>query len=181
MQKKIRVTSKEIEQDIIGALKNPPESPKSKSPWWITACVFAGIVLIEIFCHSFMLFALLSFFVLIPIHLIGAHLLLKYRINRVSIHDYEIKSAIVSDTYYETYTIGAKHRKKIIQNYEIRFEGGKVWRIPNDNYLWCEEHPMSEWAIYQATHRGDEYIIVVKRKSEKVVMGYPTAIFEYRQ
>ena len=174
----ILLTDKEITQDIIGALKNPPHAPDSKSDRWIELCILGVIIAIGIFYS--ILWVLVALLLMLPLYFLGARLLLNHRIKHVCISDYEIKSATVSNTDYE-YMTRSKYHSHIIQNYTVHFEGGTEWRIPKDNYPWCTERRMSDWAVYKSTHRGDEYIIVVKKKTGKIVMGYSSAFFEYRQ
>jgi len=74
--------------------------------------------------------------------------------------------------------IGSKHRPTI-HNYYVRFQNGKAWAIPVENYAWTEKHRMSSYAIAQATHCDDVMIVVTNKKNGKIVMAYNTDIFEY--
>lgn len=189
MDKKQIFTGDEIEKDIITALKNPSGSPeasyeKSKVPQQIVGLV-GGVALVVLMLIRPMvvlwtLLALLAFAIGFLIFAFVQHTI---RIKKVSVSDYHISTETVHSIDEEHYYIkGGKYRRGInVNNYVIRFENGKEWRIPKDNYLWSVERPMSDFAIYQCTHRGDTMIAVTKIDTDKIVMAYHTDFFEYKE
>ena len=185
MAKKEKFTSAEIEKDIITALKNPSgESEesfeKTKVPGTILGIVLGVLLLIRPMIAFWALLAAL----IVTIGFIIFTLVRRWvQIKKVSIRDYHVSTEIVHSIDEEHYHYHQKRgkfcRKIPVDNYVIRFENGKEWRIPKDNYLWSAERPMSDFAIHQSTHRGDTMTVVTKADTDNVVMAYHTDFFEY--
>ena len=188
MSKKQRLTNAEIEKDIIHALKNPPHTPassykKTTLPAILAACV---LVVMEFIYPLFVLWAFLALLVLVIGGIIFGHYRLKNQIKKVSINDYDITTEVVHSIAEEHYRAerggGRRHRRRTeqIDNYSIRFESGKIWRVPQENYAWSERLRSSDLGVYNSTHREDSMIVVTKRASGDVVMAYHADIFEYK-
>ena len=189
MAKKEKFTSAEIEKDIITALKNPSGEPegsfeKSKIPTRILGIVLcvAYAVLMLIRPTVVLLTLLVSLLLAIGFSLFKL-VKRQIQIKKVSIRDYHVSTEIVhsiDEEHYHYHQKRGKFSRKIpVNNYVIRFENGKEWRIPKDNYLWSTERPMSDFAIHQSTHRGDTMTVVTKADTDNVVMAYHTDFFEY--
>ena len=86
-------------------------------------------------------------------------------------------NSICAKYNYESYI-----NKKLseVRAYIMRFENGKSWNIPKDNYTWSGEHPMSDRTLYQSTHPRDLFLTVTKKDTGEIVMAYPTEYFEYK-
>ena len=183
MEKKQLLTNKEIEKDIITALKNPhKESEESYKKGTIPAIIVAVFLFVLGFIYpEFLPWVAISVFLFVVVYTIFCYVRLGAKIKRVSIGNYEIKTEVVSHTYSESYVAkGAKYHSERINNYTLHFEDGKKWDVPKDNYLWSVERRMSDFAIYNSSHRGDEFIVVTKRETGDVVMAYNTEFFEYK-
>ena len=182
MPKKQEFTDREIEKDIITALKYPPrDSNDSNTKARIVAILIACLLLVMVIInHTFMIWVLILFMPGVIAYIIARQLILKSRINKVSILDYRVSEEVVNNTAKETYVIRHNHVSERITNYDINFENGKTWRIPQENHLWSERHRMSDHAVFQSTHRGDTMIVVTKKLTDTVVMAYNTEIFEYK-
>lgn len=183
MSKKEMITRAEIEQDIINALKLPPKTAEASYkrmtiPCAIVACL---LVIVEFLYPKFIFFVLLA---LIPILFIFSairHFRLRHKIEKVCMDDYDIITDVLSDKSEESYVVrGHKWHSQRVNNYTLRFENNESWRVPKDNYLWSEERPMSDFAIYQSSHRGDLFIVVIKRDTGKIAMAYHADGFEYK-
>lgn len=183
--KKQTITNKEIEADIINALKRPAYiSQKSylKSalpPLLIAACL---LILSEFIYPPASLWILLVELVGLVGYMIFCYLHRSIRIKKVTINDYDITTDILSHKTEEHYQIrNSKLRHtKTINNYSLHFESGKTWRISKDNHFWSKECPMSDAFIHENAHRGDTFILVVKRDTGKIAMAYSTELFEYK-
>ena len=184
MKKQI-LTNTEIEKDIINALKNPPNmSEASYKKLTIPAIIIDVLLVVIEFIYPLFIFWLLLALI---VFLIGSAIFnlfrLKKRVQNVTINDYDITTENVHSTTGEHYRAergGKRRRTKQINNYTIRFENGKIWRIPKDNYLWSVECPMSDFAIFQRTHREDAFFVVTKKDTDEIVMAYHTDVFEYK-
>ena len=181
MAKKQLLTNAEIEKDIISALKNPPkESEKSYKRWTIPCIIIAVLlVVIEFIYPIFILWLLLALTVFLIGYSIFHHLRLKNQIKNVMISDYDITTEIVHSTaeeHYRAETGGSvRHRRtEQVNNYILRFENGKVWRVQKELYSWNDR------GIFNSTHRGDTMIVVTEKSSGGIVVAYNTEIFEYK-
>lgn len=187
MHKKEQVTRKELEQDLISALKQPADMPKSThQKWIIPAVIFAILFVVLEFVSPLLLMRLLMWFLLallafLPIVAVVEHVQLKYKIKKLSLDDYEIKTATVSHTDSETYVVkkGRWHSERI-NNYNIWFEDLGVWHIPKRIHFWSERLEMSDCAVYHKAHRGDTFVVVISKKTGMITLAYNTALFEWR-
>lgn len=136
--------------------------------------------MIEIIYRYFVIWLLIVFVPCVILSIIFKHLILKSRINRVNILDYRITTEIVKSTAEEIYVIRHKRHIKTVTNYNICFENGKTWRVPEENHLWSERYRMSNSAVFESTHRGDTMVVVTKKLTDTVVMAYNTEFFEYK-
>ena len=187
MPKKEIVTLKEIERDIIHSLKKAPEISESTYKKWaipfgILGGVFGILTLIQ------PKIGMTGLLILLMVGIVGIVIetvLFRYKIKSVCIEDYKIESAVLSHVEEEHYKVkgaGVKTRhSRLASVYTLHFENGRSLRLPKDNYSWSQERLMSDFAIYQSSHRGDPFIIVVKKDSEEIVMAYPTDFFEYKE
>lgn len=183
MAKKQILTRSEIEKDVINALNRPSDMSESSYKKWTIPCIIIGCLLaiIEFIYPIFILWFLLALVIFLIAGSIIRHFHLKRRIKKVSIDDYEIKTEVVANTTSESYVRGTGWNSERVNNYTLRFESGEIWRVPKDNYLWSEERPMSDFAIYRSSHRGDVFIVVVKKDTGDIAMVYHTEFFEYKE
>ena len=187
MAKKQILTNAEIEKDIIGALKNLPKESEVSYKRWTIPCIIIAILLvvIEFIYPIFILWFLLALIVFLIGSSIFHHFCLKNQIKNVIISNYDITSEIVHSTDEEHYRAerggSVRHRRtEQIDNYIIRFESGKVWRVPKELYSWNERLRMQDRGVCNSTHRGDTMIIVTEKSSGEIVVAYNTEIFEYK-
>lgn len=186
MSKKIVITRAEIEKDIINALKQPQEMSKEAYkkltiPSIIIACL---LIIIEFVYPIFILWLLLAILISLPVIGIISHFRLKHKIKRVSSDDYDITIETVhsiAEEHYRAERGGKFRRTELVNNYTIRFENGKNWRVPKENYPWSEKLRMSDVGIYKSTHREDVFIVVTKKDTSEIVMAYHTDFFEYKK
>lgn len=185
--KKQILTNAEIEKDIVSALRHPPkESEASYQKWKIPAVLVAiFFVVIEFFYPLFLLWLLLALLGFLIAFAVVHSILFQYRIKHVSVRDYEITTEVVhsiSEEHYRAERGGRiRHRRtEQINNYNIRFENGKIWRIPKELYAWSERLRKQDLGIYQTTHRGDHLLVVTKKDTGKIVVAYHTELFEYK-
>ena len=183
MAKKQIVTNVEIEKDIVYAIKNPPEeSERSYKSFKVPAIIIAVImVVIEFINPASMVLFLLALLAFLICFAIFSHFRLKNKIKNVTINDYIISTEIVHSITEEHYKASNGNRStRLINNYIVRFESGKSWRVPKELYAWNEGLRMQDWCIHNTTHRGDTLIVVTKRDKGEIVVAYNTEIFEYK-
>ena len=187
MANKHILTDAEIEQDIISALKNPPKESEASYKGWTIPCIIIALllVIIEFVYPIFILWVLLALIVFLIGGSIVCRLRLKNQIKNVKINDYVLTTETVhsiSEEHYKAETGGTvRHRRtEQIDNYIIRFESGKVWRVPKELYCWNERLRMHDGGIFNATHRGDTMIVVTARNTGKIVVAYHTESFAYK-
>ncbi len=189
MAKKERFTEAELLKDIKTSIKQTTHSPKNKKHndlIKIIAILFGiGFVVIEIIYPAFVLWFFLLLIIALPTFSIYEVVKLKRKLKSVRIEDYEISTGILTDIEHERYTVSKGHKwysgVEVINNYTMTFDNRDVWCVPKDNYLWCEERPMSDAAICQSSQIGDLFTVVRKRSTGKIVMAYPAEYFEYKE
>ena len=189
MAQKERVTSVEIEKDIITALKHPSGEPEAAFEKSYAIQKILGIILCVPLAVLTLIRPEVVLLTLVAALMITIGVVLfkwvkrRVQIKKVSIRDYRVSTETVhsidEEHYHYRQKRGKFYRKIPVNNYVIRFENGKEWRIPKDNYLWSVERPMSDFAIHQSTRRGDAMIVVTQTDTDKVVVAYHTDFFEY--
>ena len=187
MEKQQVFTDAEIKKDIASAIKNPP-SPSRKfyrSKAAIELAVVLSGVAIMIFYRDIVLWLLLAFAIYVIVPLTLKPILRAHKAKKVSENDYTVSNETVSgvseDHFIVRYARTTKaSRKREIHNYSIYFENGKCWRIPNDNYSWSLENPMSNATILKNAHCGDIMTVVTEKRTGKIVMAYNTRFFDYK-
>ena len=187
MVKKQTLTNVEIEKDIISALKNPPKESEASYKRSTLPCIIIAVLLVvfEFIYPMFILWLLLALIAFGIGSSIFHYFRLKNQIKNVTINDYDITAEIVHSTaeeHYKAETGGSvRHRRTVqVNNYIIRFENGKVWRVPKELYTWNERLRMHDMGIFNSTHRGDTMIVVTEKSSGQIVIAYHTEIFEYK-
>ena len=187
MVKKQILRNVEIEKDIINALKNPPRELEASYKKWTLPCIIIAVLLvvIEFIYPIFILWSLLALIVFLIGSSIFYHFRLKARIKSVRINDYYITAEIVhsiSEEHYRAETGGSvRHRRtEQVDNYIVRLENGKVWRVPKELYCWNERLRMHDVGVFNSTHRGDTMMVVTEKRSDKIIVAYNTEIFDYK-
>lgn len=186
MPKKEIVTLKEVEHDIKNSIKTAQEIPESSYRKWAIPCGILG-VLMAILTVFHPKIALLGLFTIIIVAVVGSIIEIEVRKHKrksFCIDDYEVAIATLSHTEEEHYKqtgggVRVRHSKQV-NNYILWFENEKIWRVPKNNYTWSKEREMSDCAIYQSSHRGDSFIVVITKVSCDIVMAYNTEFFEYK-
>ncbi len=186
--KKEEVTERAILSDLKSRLRYEPSRSKAANKRYeILGAITAIILLIITFGHPVPFFLVLGCTLLfLPLALLFSWLLRRRRIERMTLDGYETEIAILShkekEEYQEWhYTVRGIRRSRTITNYNLHFENGKLWRIPKDNYLWHGECPMSNFFIFENAHRGEEFLLVLSRKTGEVAMAYSEAFFTYQR
>lgn len=176
------ITKKEIEKDIIHAIKHPANTPRALYfiGYAATFAVMLGIVFLEPCIGKAAFF--LPAVVLVAILLLPAvkFYLRDRKAARISIDDYVVKKSVVKKTKRERYVKITKRRITVVKNYNILFEKERVWRIPGELYWWSENNSTSDITVYENTEQGDVFYTVCEKKSGKIVMAYNTETFEYK-
>ena len=191
MAKKYEYSNSDIEKDIINAIKNPQNMPeesyrKSNIFGKILAVILVLISIVISFMYPFFIFWLtLALVVFLLGYLIFNYIRLKIRIKNVTINDYDITTEVVYCNTEEHYKIrrGRKYHSHYekIDNYIIRFESGKIWRIPKEkNYSWNDRLRMTDLEVYKIIHIGDSVTTVTKKSTGEIVMAYSNELFEYK-
>ena len=187
MANKHFLTNTEIEKDIITALKNPlKESEASNRKYTIVAIIIAILlIVIEFIYPIFILYFFLALIPFIALYSIFEHVRLKNRVKNITINNYDITVETVhsiTEEHYRAETGGStRHRRtEQVDNYIVRFENGKDWRIPKELYNWDERLRRQDLGVYNTTHRGDTMIVVTEKNTGKIVVAYSAEYFEYK-
>ena len=183
MPKKQTFTDAEIKKDLIGALKHPPaESERSvNTASWVALGILLASLVVIYFYRLFFLWFLLGTALYSIGFFIFKHQKLKIQIKKLSLADHEITTETVSHTECESYVIrGTRHRRYTVTRYILHFESKKSFVIPQDNYLWSADTPMSDVVVFNNTHRGDTMTVVTKKSTGEIVVAYNTNLFEYK-
>ena len=184
MPKKERITAKEIEADIRYTLRNPPDITESEYNRQTLPAILIAIFLcaLELIFPMQLLWLLCGCIVAICAAAITALLKLRIRQKKFSLDNYCISTERMDTKEAESFFVkGSKYSSgKTVYNYVLHFANGKSWRIPNNNYTWSGELPMSEHTVYHSANHGDAFVVVAERKTGKIVVAYHTDFFEYR-
>lgn len=184
MAKKEIVTLEDIEQDISNSLKEYKEmSGSTHKKLAIPASILGAILgIVSVFYLKLPLYLLIVISIAIPVSITVEYLLNRKKRKNFRIDDYEITTEVLAHKIEDTYTVTyRRYHHETVRIFTLYFENGKSWRIPEDNYLWCEERPMSEFAVYQSSHRGNVFIVAVKKDTGEIAMAYNTEFFEYKK
>ena len=193
MAKKEIVTLEDIEQDISNSLKEYKEMSGSNYKKITIVALIVGTLFVVAYYFYVKTLQTVLYLLIAAIIIVSAVIIIKYLLHRnkrkkFCIDDYEVTTEVLSHKDEEQYKAienrypERKWRKyRTITIHTLYFENGKSWRIPEDNYLWCEERPMSEFAVYQSSHRGDVFIVAVKKDTGEIAMAYNTEFFEYKK
>ena len=185
MKKEI-ITSEQIRQDILRSFKLSGEMSKSQHIKWTVIALITGVLLlvIEHFYPSVMIGFLVCVIVAVPLVLLTSAIGTWYKKKRLCMDDYEITTEKLAykneEHYYARKTRHTRHTTRSVDNYNLYFENGKDWQIPDRNYLWSADCQFSDRYLYDNAHRGDGFIVVTSQKTGKVVTAYPMRFFEYR-
>ena len=188
MAKKQILTNTEIEKDIIAALKNPPKMAEASYEKGTVPAIILAIllVIIEFIYPLLVLWFLLACLAFLIGNCIFKQIRLKKQIKNVSVNDYHITTQTVHSIKEEHYQIQkySKYRfirrSEQIDNYIIRFENGKEWRIPKELYAWNERLRLSDEGVFNSIHREDVLLVVTKKDTDEIVVAYHTDVFEYK-
>lgn len=189
MKKEI-ITSEQIRQDILRSFKLSGEMSKSQHIKWTVIALITGVLLlvIEHFYPSVMIGYLVCVIVAVPLVLLTSAIRTWCKKKRFCMDDYEItteKLAYKNEEHYYArktrHTRHTRHTTRSVDNYNLYFENGKDWQIPDRNYLWSADRQLSDRYLYDNAHRGDGFIVVTSKKTGKVVTAYPMRFFEYRE
>ncbi len=187
MPAKERLTKKEIEIDIKRNLKAPKEMTEDTYKKWSAIGYALAIPIVVLFFVNYRI-ALWAFFSLaaLEILLLVARFSGKRRQSRTAtIEDYEITVAPLLHSKAERYAQKEWSRKRRvtrrIENYFLAFEGRDLYQIPEENYRWSREYVLSDFFIFQNAHRGDAFILAIRKETGEIAAVYPTAFFDYKE
>ena len=182
MLKKEALTHERIKSDIKDVIKyghNYTKSEHTTGKLLSIPLSILFIVLLYLWIESLVVIFVAAFLFLVvyPPILIGVT---RYRMNKVRESGYEVKEGVVYSISDETYTERrGKYNYVTVTNYYITFEGDMTWHIPENLYCWSEELNMSPSYLYENTHRGDVFHLVLKKGTKDILMAYNTKNFQY--
>lgn len=187
MPAKERLTKKEIEIDIRNNLKAPKEVTEAE--WKKTEAIgWALCALIVILFFVDYRVALWAFFLIASLELLL--LAVRFCVQRRKSHtarieDYEIVKKPLSHIRLEKYERRERRSKStVMRTIEIRFlcfEGYPDYQLPKENYRWSREYVLSNFFIYENAHRGEEFILAVRRSTGEIAVAYDADQFEYKE
>ena len=188
MRFKETFTKSDVTQDLrrlAGASKKTDKSTYTK----ITVCAVAvGIpagILAVLFPWEAAL-ALLGMTALLILAIPAYFLWKKHKQKTVSMDDYEVMEDTLSHKEEEEHKETRKpqrycRRTFTVVVYRLHFESGKSLQIPGNNFSWSEEQSMSDASLYNESHRGDGFYLVVHKESGKIAAVYPKSRFIYQE
>ena len=103
--------------------------------------------------------------------------------KKVRLQDYEITTDFVSEAADESFFVKTAPLSsgRHVQYRVLRFKTNGKWWIPEQNYLWSERNSMSDGDLLAHSHLEDEFIVVIEKKTKRIVVAYSTKVFEYKQ
>jgi hypothetical protein len=102
--------------------------------------------------------------------------------KKVRLQDYEITTDFVSEAADESFFVKRAPLSSgcHVQYRVLRFKTNGKWWIPEQNYLWSERNSMSDGDLLAHSHLEDEFVVVIEKKTRRVVVAYHTKFFEYK-
>lgn len=182
MIKKHKLSTADIENDIISSIKYPAdENKKSNSRWNVIAMFIAVFLFIALEWYGASpLWVIGPFLVYSVVSIINERIKYTYRIKKVTFNDYEVKYDVLTYKSRELYKKRATRKlSTTIENHSLYFKDLGEWRVQKKNYLWNGEFWMSDYAVYDSAMEGESYLVVVHKRTGKVAAAYPTDKFEY--
>ncbi|MBQ8350479.1 MAG: hypothetical protein IJY20_00340 [Clostridia bacterium] len=183
MPKKETVTQAELLHDIKSNLRQGKELTEEqyRKERFLLLLVALAAAILSFIRPELVLYTVLSLLAFVLLLLPAHFLILRHKLSRISIDDYEIQTAILSDKAEEHYQQKTgKHHYKNVSNYDLRFEGGKRWRIPRRIFSWSKERPLSDSFLYGHVHRGDEFFLALHKETGEIAMAYPANLFHLK-
>ena len=182
-KKKEILTLEHIEEDLIHSAKTPREMSKDEYTKLRAVAIIISVLLVIVWFINYEV-GLYCFMGVVAVNFVAiiVELGLRRRKKRISVDDYEVSTEVLANTVEEAYRQDrGRRRSRTVNNYTLRFENGRSWRIPETNYEWAEEHKMSDFSIYRSAHRGDTFIVVSHKETGEIAMAYDTEFFEYKK
>lgn len=188
MPKRKTFTKREIEYDLKVCRSYPRELTRATYLKITVSCGALGLLLgILSFFYLTLSLVGLAFLVVgwVGGGVIFQHIRRARAKGAVCLDDYEVTRAFLDRSERETYrakrySLGYAHSREV-NIYTFYFGGREPFRLPEDNYTWDKERPMSDFFLYENCLRGDEFFIVVHRATGEIRMVYPLAFFDYKE
>ncbi len=188
MPKKERITNVEIIKDIQNAISAPARESETEYQRSTPLAFLLAIAMIVamIVCAVWAPWVILMLIPLLIAYCVFINLRIRHKVKKVRIENYEVTTATllhsVDESHWEEQVSQRGRRRRVwISYYVLRFEEFGYWLIPKDNYLWSGELPMGDGYIYENSHRGDKFIVVIEKKTRRIIVAYHTDYFEYRK
>lgn len=190
MPKRERITSREIERDIIenvGETGRETEAQYKKSRKWkiLDTVILIALVAMLIFYPKQTAVFLFVIAVSFPLFVFVLLLIKRRKKKSVRIENYNIGEDVleyVIEEQYEKIHYHKGHKHVIeVKNYMLHFENGGRFLIPRRNYDWSRENPMSDEFICKNSNKGERFIVVTERATGKIAAVYHKDYFEYKE
>ena len=184
MENKHFLTNTEIEKDIITALKNPPkESETSNHKSAIVVIVIAILlIVIEFIYPIFILYFFLALIPFIALYSIFEHVRLKNRVKNITINNYDITMETVhsiTEEHSRRETGGSiRHRRtEQVNNYIVRFENGKIAKVPLTSYETKTNRKKLANAFYEKVPIADTQVESTNVSASKILSNFENLTF----
>lgn len=90
---------------------------------------------------------------------------------------YLVKDRLISSDEGRSYT---STRWRTFMSWGVlRFNGYGDYKVPDTNYPWSKEYPMTSDGVYHTSFDGDEfYLVLSKPHNGKILLAYPAKYFQ---
>jgi len=187
LPKKERITDEEIIKDIQNVIRAPERDTETEyqKSTFLSFLLAIALIAATIVCAVWVPWAILLLIPFLIGYIVFINLRIRHKVKKVRIENYEVTTATllysVDESHWEEQVSRRGNRRRVwISYYVLRFEEFGYWLIPEDNYLWSGELPMGDGYIYENSHRGDKFIVVIEKKTKRIVVAYHTDLFEYK-
>ena len=184
MDDKIYVTQKEISEDVANKIMTPErESKRSYNiSRKITMIIGIALGIAAIVKPIVIIYILLAFVLFTLMMVIGSIIVRKIKLTQLKQASFDVTTEMFSHNVWENYIIKRRRQpNEVVDNYDLVFENGKKFRLPQVNYKWLGDRAISDKNLVESSHRGDTFIVVTEMKSGKIYAVYNTSIFDYKE
>jgi len=179
-KEKETVTEQRLLEDLRHSAAKPATISQREYNRSTIPCLIGALLLVVLgyIYPKALAFAALGLLALLPILAIGGRLMIKIRVRRVKPSDYILREEALTHKDEEHFTTTSKYRSKIVNRYLLCFEGVQ-WEPAKENFAWRQEGYLSDYGIHQTSHRGDRFLLVIRKRNGKIAVAYPLSQFEF--
>ena len=169
------VTDNLIKQDILYLMKADNYTIKFDA-------FMCGVVLIPITAVMSIITPYVWFLLLIPAAIFAIIFAVRYRwMRNIKSGEFTvITDKLVHEEWEASRRLSLKPAGTPTVTVMDFFNCGR-WELDGDYYRWSKLYSMSGSGVFNRSHVGDEFILVLYNNNDKILIGYNTKFFDYQK